>query len=65
MKFDIAKKEHPNLERYYKEDVDTAYRFTNEVYRELGSFIRAVVLFGSTARKTKMRESIGFIGNYE
>ena len=54
MKFDIPKKEHPNLERYYKEDVDTAYRFTNEIYRELGSFIRAVVLFGSTARKTKM-----------
>ena len=53
LKFDIAKKEHPNLERYYKEDVDTAYRFANEIYKELGSFIRAVVLFGSTARKTK------------
>ena len=24
-----------------------------EIYKELGSFIRAVVLFGSTARKTK------------
>ena len=53
MKFDIPKKEHPNLERYYKEDIDTAYRFANEVYKELGSLIRAVVLFGSTARKTK------------
>ena len=53
MKFDIPKREHTNFERYYKEDIDTAYRFTNEIYRELGSFIRAVVLFGSTARKTK------------
>ena len=53
MKFDIARKEHPNLERYYKEDVDTAYRFANEVYRELGSFIRGVVIFGSAARRTK------------
>ena len=53
MKFDIPKKEHPNLERYYKEDVDTAYRFANELYKELGSFIRAVVIFGSTARRTK------------
>ncbi len=53
MKFDIPKKEHPNLERYYKEDIDTAYRFANEIYRELGSLIRAVVIFGSTARKTK------------
>ncbi len=53
MKLDIPKKQHPNLERYYKEDVDTAYRFTNEIYAELGSFVRAVVLFGSTVRKTK------------
>jgi len=53
MKIDIPKREHPNFERYYREDIDTAYRFTNEVYKELGSFIRAVVLFGSTARKTK------------
>ena len=53
MKFDIPKKEHPNLERYYKEDIDTAYKFANEIYKELGSLIRAVVVFGSTARRTK------------
>jgi len=53
MKFDIPKKDHPNLERYFKEDVNVAYRFANEVYSELGAFIRAVVLFGSTARKSK------------
>lgn len=53
MKFDIPKKEHPNIERYYKEDVDTAYKFANEIYKELGSLIRAVVIFGSAARKTK------------
>ncbi len=53
MKFDIPKKEHPSLERYYKEDIDTAYKFANEIYKELGSLIRAVVIFGSTARRTK------------
>ncbi len=53
MKFDIPKKEHPNLERYYREDIDTAYKFANEIYKELGSLIRAVVIFGSTARRTK------------
>jgi predicted nucleotidyltransferase len=53
MKFDIAKKEHPNLERYYKEDIDASYRFANELYKELGSMLRAVVIFGSTARHTK------------
>jgi predicted nucleotidyltransferase/uncharacterized protein (UPF0332 family) len=53
MKFDIPRRDHPNFEKYYREDVDTAYRFSNEIYKELGSFIRAIVLFGSTARKTK------------
>jgi len=53
MKFDIPRKEHPNLERYYKEDIDTSYKFANEIYKELGSLIRAVVIFGSTARRTK------------
>ena len=53
MKFDIPKKEHPNFERYYKEDIDTAYKFANEIYKELGSLVRAVVIFGSTARRTK------------
>ncbi len=53
MKFDIPKKEHPNLERYYKEDIEVSYRFANEIYKELGGFIRAVVIFGSTARRTK------------
>lgn len=52
MKFDIARKEHPNLERFNKEDIETSYRFANEIYKELGSMIRAVVVFGSTARKT-------------
>ena len=54
MKIDIPKKEHPNLEHYYKEDIETAYRFANEIYKELGSFLRGVILFGSTARRTKL-----------
>ena len=57
MKFDIPRKEHPNLERYPKEDIDVAYKFTNEIYKELGGLIRAVVLFGSSARKTTTSKS--------
>ncbi len=53
MKFDIPRKEHPNLERYHKQDIEIAYRFANEIYKELGSFIRAAVIFGSAARKTQ------------
>jgi len=51
MKFDIPRKEHPNIEKYERYDVDTAHRFANEIYKEMGSLIRAVVLFGSSARK--------------
>lgn len=57
MKFDIPKKEHPNLEKYNREDIDAAYRFANELYKELGSMLRAVVIFGSTARHTQQRSS--------
>ena len=53
MKFDLPHKQHPNLERYYKEDIDKVYRFANELYKELGGLIRAVVVFGSTARHTR------------
>lgn len=51
MKFDLPKKEHPNLEKYEKYDVDTSYRFANDLYKELGGLIKAVVIFGSSARK--------------
>jgi len=57
MKFDIPRKEHPNLEKYPKQDIDIAYKFANEIYKELGGLIRAVVLFGSSARKTTTARS--------
>ncbi len=53
MKFDLPKKEHPNLERYHTQDVDNAHHFANELYRELGSFLRAAVVFGSATREIK------------
>ncbi|HIJ18534.1 TPA: nucleotidyltransferase domain-containing protein [Candidatus Woesearchaeota archaeon] len=56
MKFDLQRKEHPNLEKYYKEDLDKVYRFANELHKELGGLIRAVVIFGSTARRTRQPE---------
>ncbi|MBI2651296.1 nucleotidyltransferase domain-containing protein [Candidatus Woesearchaeota archaeon] len=57
MKFDLPRKEHPNLEKYERHDVDTAYRFANEIYKEMGALIRAVVIFGSTARKKTTAKS--------
>ena len=51
MKFDIPKREHPNLEKYEKHDLDLSYKFANNLYKEMGGLIRAVVIFGSSARK--------------
>ena len=57
MKFDLPRHEHPNLEKYERHDVDLAYRFANDLYSEMGSLIRGVVIFGSSARKTTTSKS--------
>ncbi len=50
MEFKTTKKVNPNTEKYHKHDLDTAYNFTKRMYKEFGAFLKAVVLFGSTAR---------------
>ena len=57
MKFDLPRHEHPNLEKYERHDIDLSYRFANELYSELGSLIRGVIIFGSSARKTTTAKS--------
>lgn len=56
MKFDIPRRQSPNIEHYPKEDLDIVYKFAKELKTELGDFIKAIVIFGSTARKTKTRK---------
>ena len=46
MKVEIDRKVNPNLELYKKEDMDIAYTFTKDLHKELGKFIKGVVLFG-------------------
>ncbi|MBS3131679.1 nucleotidyltransferase domain-containing protein [Candidatus Woesearchaeota archaeon] len=57
MKFDLPMREHPNMEKYDRNDIEKAHIFANEVYKELGALIRGVVLFGSSARKTATAKS--------
>ena len=57
MKFDLPRREHPNLEKYERHDVDLAYRFANDLYKEMGGMIRGVIIFGSSARKTTTARS--------
>ncbi len=51
MKFSI-KKNHIAPVDYKKEEFDIAYDFSKKIYDEMKEFIKATVLFGSSARKT-------------
>ena len=50
MKFQVEKREQKNIEKYYSKDVETARKFARMMYQELGTFIRGLVLFGSTTK---------------
>lgn len=53
MEFDIKKSENPNTRKYEKEDLQLAYDFSKRVYDEFGQLVKAIVLFGSTAKYGK------------
>ncbi|MFH2021551.1 MAG: nucleotidyltransferase domain-containing protein [archaeon] len=50
-----AEIEHKNLDKnkddYPKDDLDYAYKFSAQITKEVGKFVKGVVLFGSRARK--------------
>lgn len=50
MQFDIEKVPVQNQHRYHPESLELARTFTQRIVREFGTFIKAVVLFGSAAR---------------
>ncbi len=45
------KKIHDNSAKYPSDDLDYAYRFAAEIKKEVGNFVKGIVLFGSAARK--------------
>ncbi|MFT4313459.1 MAG: nucleotidyltransferase domain-containing protein [Candidatus Woesearchaeota archaeon] len=57
MKFDIKKKKSAQTQHYSQEDIDIAYAFSKEVWKECGSMLKGVVLFGSLARRTTKESS--------
>lgn len=50
MKFEVEKREQKNVEKYYSRDIETARKFARLMYNEFGTFIRGLVLFGSTTK---------------
>ena len=61
MQVDIQKISNPNTRNYATDEIETAYEFGRKLYDEFGLLLKAVVLFGSTARKDKQKSSKGDI----
>jgi len=61
MKFDIEKKSSPNIGKYKKENIDIAYEFAKQAYKEFGSFVKAIILFGSSTRTDKKSRDIDIL----
>ena len=57
MKFKVKKRPNTLESKYPKLDRDIARKFSKLIYRELGDFISAVVLFGSAAKGTSKKKS--------
>lgn len=51
MQAEIKKKKLENAQKYPKDDLDYAYKFSAELTKEVGKFVKGVILFGSRARK--------------
>lgn len=49
--FSIEKKRHRSEESYAEDDLDLAYAFAKRCHEECHDLVKAIVLFGSTARK--------------
>ncbi|MBW2966014.1 nucleotidyltransferase domain-containing protein [Candidatus Woesearchaeota archaeon] len=52
MKFEVKRKTSPNITKYAHEDLTIARSFAKRLFNEFGDFLKAVVLFGSAARRT-------------
>jgi len=44
-------RKNPNLADYPRQDYETSLKFANKCYKEFGKFVKAIVLFGRSARR--------------
>lgn len=61
MESKIEERENPNKQKYRKEVLDTAYKFSAQIYKELGQYLKAIVLFGSSARKKNLTGDVDIL----
>lgn len=57
MEFKIKSREDEDKSKYSKEDLDIAYSFSKKMYDEFSTFIKAIVLFGSAAKRKQTKNS--------
>lgn len=53
MDFKIKERKHHNIAKYHTADYTTAEKFSKRLEKELGDFLKAVILFGSAGRAEK------------
>lgn len=51
MKYNIHKKHSKTKQKYSTANIDLVYKFSKEIHEELGDLVKAIILFGSAARK--------------
>ncbi len=61
MQVDVQKISNPNTKNYATDEIDIAYQFGKKLYDEFGLLLKAVVLFGSSARKKEPKQKAGDI----
>lgn len=54
MKFNIEKTKHPNISKHKEAELKIATAFSHAVLKELKTYIKAIVLFGSTVTEKKL-----------
>lgn len=57
MEFRVESRQKQNVSSFNKDELDIALEFSKEAKKELKELIRAIVLFGSSARKYKTHEN--------
>ena len=56
MEFKIEKRSNPNIKSYSQDELSLAYDFAKKVHEEFGDMIKALILFGSAARKKSAKK---------
>ncbi len=57
----IEERKQENQNKYQQDDLDIAYKFAAELHKEVGRFVKGLVLFGSTARKEETKNDIDLL----